>query len=120
MKEKLWSDIKSMVENKINQQDTMMETKVQKKRFQLVKVTDSFVRVKRKGSKLPYEDIPKTDFIDIWDDLNKEEYASTGYMQGDLHGGQNRHSAVSFALVGILPYIEWRRVGAAWKLFLTD
>jgi len=43
MKEKLWSDIKSMVENKINEQDTMLETKAQKERFQLVKVTDSFV-----------------------------------------------------------------------------
>jgi len=79
---------------------------------------NNFVRVKREDSRLPYEDIPRTDFIDIWKDLNKKGYASIGYMQSDLHGGQNRHSALSFALMGMLPYIEWRKVGNAWKLFL--
>ena len=115
MKEKLWNDIKNMVEERRN---TMMETKAQRKRFRLIKATNTFIRVKREDSNLPYEDIPKTDFINIWKDLNKEEYASRGYRQSDLLGGQNRHSAVSFALVGMLPYIEWKRVDNAWKLFL--
>jgi len=118
--EKLWNDIKEMVEKRINDRDTMMETKAQKKRFWLIKVMNNFIRVKREDSRLPYEDIPKTDFIAIWEDLNKAEYASTGYMQSDLHDGQSRHSAVSFALVGMLPYIKWEKVGRAWKLFLKD
>jgi len=118
MKEKLWNDIKDMVEKRINEGNTMMETKAQRKRFWLKKVMSNFIRVKRKDSRHPYEDIPRTDFIDIWKDLNKKEYASIGYMQSDLHGGQNRHSALSFALIGILPYIEWRKVGNAWRLFL--
>ena len=118
MKEKLWNDIKDMVEKRINEGNTMMETKAQRKRFWLKKVMNNFIRVKREDSRLPYEDIPRTDFIDIWKDLNKKEYAPIGYMQSDLHGGQNRHSALSFALIGMLPYIEWRKVGNAWKLFL--
>ena len=87
MKEKLWNDIKNMVEERRN---TMMETKAQRKRFRLIKATNTFIRVKREDSNLPYEDIPKTDFINIWKDLNKGEYASRGYRQSDLLGGQNR------------------------------
>lgn len=120
MEEKLWNDIKNMVEERINDRNTMMETKAQEKRFWLIKVTNTSIRVKREDSNLLYEDIPKTDFINIWKDLNKEEYASRGYRQRDLLGGQNRHSAVSFALVGMLPYIEWKRVDNAWELFLKD
>jgi len=37
MKEKLWDDMKDMVEKKINEGNTMVETKAQRKRFRLKK-----------------------------------------------------------------------------------
>ena len=117
MEGKLWNDIKNMVEKRIKEGNTMMETKAQGKRFWLKEVTSTFIKVRREDSRLPFENIPGTDFVDIWKDLNRKEYAS-GYGQKDLHDGQNRHSALSFALVGLLPYIEWLKDGRAWKLRL--
>jgi hypothetical protein len=118
MDERLWNDIRALITRRLNSRYILAKTKAQKRLFWLVEITDDFVRVRRERSTLPFEDIPKEDFIDIWRDLNIEKYISKGYQQADLHGGQNRHCAVSFALVGMLPYIEWKRVGIAWKLFL--
>lgn len=114
----MWNDISALITRRINDRDILAKTKAQKRKFWLVEITDDFVRVRRERGTLPFEDIPKEDFIDIWRDLNIEKYISKGYQQTDLHGGQNRHSAVSFALVGMLPYIAWKRVGRTWKLFL--
>ena len=97
-----------------------METKAQGARFQLIDVTDSCIRIVRENSNLPYEDIPKEDFIDIWRDLKSDAYTLEGYKVTDLQKGNNRHSSLSFALVGELPYIEWRKVGPAWRLFLIS
>jgi hypothetical protein len=119
-KEKLWEDVRKRVEDRIKRGDTRCETWVQKRTFWLKAVTDDCVRVKREGGNLPYEDIPKDDFIAIWEDLHNPEFAAPerGYKQKDLHEGQNRRCALSFALVGMLPYIEWRQVGRAWVLLL--
>ena len=118
MDEKLWNDVKDMVQRMLIEGNVSVETKAQKQRFTIIKLTDNFIRVTRKRSKLQSEDIPKEDFIDIWKDLNRSHYVVEGYQQRDLQEGQNRHSALSFALVGMLPYIEWKQVGRAWKLYL--
>ena len=118
MDERLWNDIRALITRRLNSRYILAKTKAQKRLFWLVEITDDFVRVRRERGTLPFEDIPKEDFIDIWRDLNIEKYISKGYQQADLHGGQNRHCAVTFALVGILPYIEWKRAGRAWKLLL--
>ncbi len=118
MVDKLWNDVKKVVERKIDIGEELVQTKAQGRKFWLVKVTEGYVRIKRERSSLPHEDVPKSDFIEIWEDLNKMEYVE-GYAQSDLQEGQNWHSAVSFALVGMLPYIRWKKIGRVWKLLLV-
>ena len=120
MVDRLWTDVKELVRTKIETGDTLVRTKAQGCKFWLCDVTDNLIRVKRERSKLLYEDIPRRDFADIWQDLSKIQHMSTGYAQRDLQEGQNRRSALSFALVGMLPYVEWRKIGRAWKLFLVQ
>lgn len=120
MVDRLWTDVKELVRTKIETEDTLVRTKAQGCKFWLLDVTDNRIRVKRERGSLRYEDIPRKDFADIWQDLAKIQHTSTGYALRDLQEGQNRHSALSFALVGMLPYVEWRKVGRAWKLFLVQ
>jgi len=115
--EQLWNDVKSLVEQR---KDTWMKTKAREQRFRLDDVTDTYVRIVRENSSLPYEDIPKEDFMDIWKDLISDMYTLKGYKVTDLQKGNNRHSSLSFALVGELPYIEWQKIGLAWGLFLIS
>ena len=98
-KERLWNDVKCFVEKRLVDNHTEMYTTAQKRRFWLVKTTNSFIRVKRERSKYEHEDIPKTDFIDMWIDLNNPKYITNGYSRTDLHNGNNWHSAVSFSLI---------------------
>ena len=118
-KERLWKDVKKYVESRINSNDKEMYTISQKKRFWVKAVTNSYIRVEREKSKLPHEDIPQTDFIDIWTDLNKPKFISNGYAQKDLHGGQNRHTAVTFSIISKQDYIEPKKVGKGLKYFVS-
>ena len=117
-KERLWRDVKKFVEDRINSNDKEMYTNSQKKRFWVKAVTNSYIRVEREKSKLPHEDIPRMDFIDIWTDLNKPKFISNGYAQKDLHGGQNRHTAVTFSIISKQDYIEPKKVGKGLKYFI--
>lgn len=116
--ERLWNDVKDFVERKIRENATEMYTNSQRKRFWVKGVTGSYIRVEREDSKLPFEDIPTGDFIDIFRDLQNPKYISAGYMQKDLHGGQNRHTAVSFTLISKQPYIKSRKVGRGLRYYL--
>ena len=104
--EQLWKDVKQFVEQKIDEKQTTMYTNIQLKKFWLKGTTQSHIRVEREDSKLPFEDIPKGDFVDIWGDLHHSKYGLRGYMQKDLHGGQNRHTAVSFTLISKQPPLK--------------
>ena len=114
----LWRDIKRYVEQRIKDGKKTMYTKSQNKRFWLVSADLSFIRVKREDSKQPYEDIPREDFVDIWKDLNRPRYISNGYTQKDLHGGQNRHTAVTFSILFDIPYIETEKVRRSLRYYL--
>ena len=114
----LWRDIKQYVEQRIKDGKTTMYTSSQNKTFWLLSATSSYIRVEREKSKLSHEDIPKSDFIDIWKDLHNPKYISSGYTQKDLHGGQNRHTAVTFSLISNIPYIETKEVGRSLRYFL--
>jgi len=117
--ERLWRDIKKFINDRINLNSKEMYTNSQKKRFWIKAITNTFIRVEREKSKLPYEDIPRNDFIDIWSDLNKSKFIFSGYAQKDLHGGQNRHTAVTFSIISKLDYIESKKVGKGLKYFIS-
>ncbi|EMR75695.1 hypothetical protein MBGDF03_00943 [Thermoplasmatales archaeon SCGC AB-540-F20] len=117
-REKLWNDVKCFVEKRLRENHTEMYTTAQKRRFWLVKTTNSFIRVKRERSKYEHEDIPKTDFIDMWNDLNNSKFIKSGYSRRDLHNGDNWHSAVSFSLIAKLDYISEVKEGRGLKYFI--
>jgi len=119
-KERLCNDVKDFVDRKIKEKHTEMHTNIQQKKFWLMEVTNSYIRIERQDSKLPFEDIPLGDFIDIFRDLQNPKYISAGYMQKDLHGGQNRHTAVSFTLISKQPYIKSRKVGGGLRYYLIQ
>ena len=118
---KYWEDLQKLVYENIGQ---WMKTKAQKKRFQIIGIEGNNILIKREVTNLEYpEKIPKEDFNAIWKDLRSGKYKHSGYGQGDYQksqNGQNRHCAISFALVGKLPYLEWKKVGRARKLFFKD
>lgn len=120
--ERLWNDVKQFVEKRVNANQTEMFTNAQRKRFWLKSVTNSFIRIERENSEYDKEDIPKQDFKDIWNDLHHPKFIKTGYIQNDLQhiqGHQNRHTAVSFALISKQPYIEMKKVGKGLRFYLN-
>ena len=119
-KEHLWRDAKKFLEDRIKSNNKEMYTNSQKKRFWIKAVTKSYIRVERENSKLPHEDIPRLDFIDIWIDMNKPKYISNGYTQKDLHEGQNRHTAVTFSIISKQDYINTKKVGRGLKYFVNE
>jgi len=118
--ERLWKDVKSFVMRRLDKDKTEMFTNTRRKRFWLKDATNSYVRVEREDSKYAKENIPKQDFIDIWKDLHRPKYSSSGYMIKDLQGGNNWHSSVSFALISKLPYIELKKIGRGTRYFLKQ
>jgi len=114
----LWRAIKQYVAQRIKDRKTTMYTKSQNKRFWLISETSSYIRIKREKSIQLHEDIPKSDFIDIWKDLNGPKYISKGYTQKDLHGGQNRHTAVTFSILSDISFIETIENGRGLKYYL--
>jgi len=119
MKEKIWVDLKNIIKKRIDDGNISMKTKSQGKKFWLRKVVDSNIRIEREDSDKKYEEIPKSDFIDIWEDLQKDKFREKGYKQKDLHEGNNWHTAASFSIMAKLPYIKWKKDGRAWKLKLV-
>ncbi len=63
MVDKLWNDVRKVVERKIEAGDEMVRTKAQGPKFWLVRVTRGYVRVERERSSLPHEDIPKVTLL---------------------------------------------------------
>ena len=122
-KERLWKDIKRFVEKRIRENHTEMYTNVQRKRFWIKDVNNSYIHIKREHSEREKpEDIPKQDFIDIWEDLHNSKFSKMGYKQSNLQetqGHQNRHTAVSFALISKQPYIEMKKVGNGLRFYLN-
>lgn len=119
-KERLWKDVKRFVEKRLHENKTEMYTNARKKRFWLKNATDSYIRIEREDSERDKEDIPKQDFIDIWNDLHHPKYSSSGYMIKDLQGGNNWHSSVTFTLISKLPYIELKKIGGGTRYFLKQ
>ena len=119
-KERLWNEIKHLIDSKITSNNTAMFTKSQNKRFWVKKVTNSYIRIEREDSNMDYEDISKHDFIDLWIDLHNSTYIKIGYMQKDLHQGQNRHTAVIFSILAELPYISYKKIRNGLRYYLDS